>query len=197
MKRLITLTLLLFTSQAYALFTPQEALEEALASDLKLVGKFVPSYSESGRIPVCVYRNSKVVLYQYYCTKQRISAFGTRIHSIDPNRGFVTIYAETAKDDDITKVKRDRYADTHWYMSSKRNGSTFKFNGTINDFKKYDLALSKDPSPGCITSRTFPLHCKPEYAGEAQSWGGPAQDFWNKPTDTWYELIRLLNTKAP
>lgn len=186
----------LVSERAHALYTPQAALTDALSEDLKFVGKWIPSYSESGRMPVCVYRNSKVVVYQSYCTKNRISAFGTRIHSINPKKGYVTIYAETAKDDDVTKVKRDRYADTHWYMASKTS-KKFKFNGALRDFRRFDEALSKDPSPGCITSRTFPLLCKPEYAKESKSWGDPAQAFWDKPTANWYTFINVVTSKVP
>lgn len=192
----LALTTLLAAPSANALYTPQEALRDAHSDDLKLVGQFVPSYSESGRMPVCVYRGAKVVVYQSYCTKKLIYAFGTRIHSINPKKGYVTIYAESKKDEDITKVKRDRYADTHWYIASKTT-KKFKFKGTIRDFRKFDEALSKDPGAGCITSRTFPIFCKAEYANETKSWGDPAQAFWNKPGNSWYSFITLLTNKVP
>lgn len=190
------LAAILAAPAAHALYTPQAALNDALNDDLKFVGKWIASYSESGRMPICVYRGSKVVVYQYYCTKKRISAFGTRIHSLDPKKGFVAIYAEAVKADDITKIKRDRYSDINWYISSTHT-KKFKFHGSTRDFRRFDEALSKDPSPGCITSRTFPLHCKPDSAREGKPWGDPAQKFWDKPTDSWYRYINAITAKVP
>lgn len=193
---LIVVAAFLSAPAANALYTPQEALNDALSDNLQLVGKWIPSYAESGRVPVCVYRGKKVVVYQSYCTKKLIYAFGTRIHSVNPRKGYVTIYAESQKDEDITKIKRDRYADTHWYIASKTN-KRFKFKGALRDFRKFDEALSKDPGAGCITSRTFPILCKAEYAKETKSWGDPAQAFWDKPGNAWYRYINEITAKVP
>lgn len=167
-----------------------------MSDNLQLVGKWIPSYSESGKIPVCVYRGNKVVVYQSYCTKKFISAFGTRIHSVNPKKGYVTIYAETTQEDDITKATRDRYSVVGWSVSSKTS-KKFKFRGSARDFRRFDETLSKDPGPGCITTRTLPLYCKPEFARDAKSWGEPAKAFWDKPTTSWYQVINKITNSVP
>lgn len=193
---LVSAAAVLGPATAHAIYGVQAAINDALSDDLKYVGKFVPHGSESGKRPVCVYRGKKVLVYSSYCVKYKVGAVGIRIHSIDPARGSVQIYAEARDRDDINKVKRDRYSDYGFSIATYDKG-TFVFDGSMAKLKAYDTKLALSPGPECQSSRAFPKVCKPAHSGDINSWGDEASDFWNKPTANWYRLINLMKSKVP
>lgn len=192
--------LLSFTvSTAHAIYGVQEGINDALADaasgDLKYVGKFIPHGSESGKIPTCIYRGKKVLIYSSYCVKYVVGAVGIRIHSIDKAKGALQLYAEARDKDNINKVKRDRYSDYGFSIATYDTG-TFNFNGSLKQLKAYDTKMALSPAPACISSRAAPKHCSPAHAGDVDSWGAPASAFWDKPTDNWYRLIDVMKSKV-
>ncbi len=193
---IIATSIIICGAQAHAVYGVQDAINDTLSDELKYVGKFVPRYSESGTIPMCLFRGKKVVVYSSYCIKSVTGAVSMRIHSVDPTKGSLTIYAEARDKDDITKVERDHYSDYGFSISTLDNG-TFNFNGDLKFFRVWDDTLSKSPAPACIASRAFPKHCNPAHQADVDSWGTPASDFWNKPTPNWYQLINVLKSKVP
>ncbi len=195
-RTLVVSALLLITSQAHAVYGVQDAINDALSDNLKYIGSFVPRYSEDGKMKMCLYRGTKVLVYMYYCSKKSFAAVSLRIHSIDPQKGSLAIYAETAKGGDITSADRAQYSDYGFSVSTFDNG-TFIFNGAIKDFRTYDDALSKSPSTACLSSRVFRKHCAPTHQNQVGPWTDGADDFWNKPTSNWYQLVKAMKAKVP
>ena len=63
-----------FSQAASALYTPKQALADALSEPLVFVGKFIPNSSESGLYPDCVFKNSKVMVISSYCVQKAVPA---------------------------------------------------------------------------------------------------------------------------
>lgn len=189
--------LMSLTSQAHALYTPQEALQDAMSDNLVFVGKWIPTYSESGKVPVCVFRGDKVVVFINYCLKDKIPAFGSRIHSLDPDKGFVSFYAEVEDGLDITKEKRNAYYEVLWRISARRNGPTFAFDGDTRKMRNFDEGLAKNALPDCIVSYSNPLWCNNGQESHLDTWGTPATAFRKSPGQEWYNHIKKMVSLVP
>jgi hypothetical protein len=195
-KTLILALAVLASVQAHALYGIDEAIDDVLSDKLSYVGSFVPRYAEDGKMKMCVYRGRKTVVFMFYCTKKSVSAESLSIHNIDPRKGSVEVYAEVPEHVDVTKVKRDRYYDLNFRVSTGAPDS-FNFNDSIAGFRAYDDVRSKNPGAACQSTRTFPKLCKPAFASELETWATPAERFWNKPGKNWYKLVKLMKKKVP
>ncbi|MES3038537.1 MAG: hypothetical protein V4736_11585 [Bdellovibrionota bacterium] len=205
----LPISFLLFTvtsltlSKSWGLYTPNEGLKDLLSEELTYVGKYIPSYSASGKFPACIFRNSKVLVKYQYCVGYTIQAAQVTIHSVNPEKGFVKIYAEGDGDIDVSQMTRKDYFNELWYVDSAIDDPNFNINMTLAGYQKYDkLIVTSNSFDGCVTSgnlTNFPnqTYCYPNHPGQVDIWGQTALEFWKDPGQTWYDVLKLMKTKVP
>jgi len=193
MKTLILLMMALFSVSALAatpLYTPQEAVHDALSGELEFVGIYVPRYSESG-LPSALLKNDRAVLSVDYCTKNTASAASIRIHSIDRARGNVKFYAEVKPGRDISRSQRADYYDQTWSIGARPNASGFSINGTAAAYNTY-VEKEAQILNGCVTGYSSRVFCKDGFSDQSDEWGRQSYAFWKKPSSDWYRLLTAL-----
>ena len=176
---------------------PDQALKLALQEPLTYWGQYIPSYSSSHTIPVCVYRNSKVIVKYRYCVSRAVPAVGLRVHFLDHSRRTLEIYAESSQDVDVSTKTRSQYFDDLFYLSMNEDALDVASLHSINDYQKLDEAEVGAKSYGCVTggalgnqaNRTV---CETKFSKDLKDWTQVALPFWQNPTQNWYLLIQSL-----
>jgi hypothetical protein len=198
MIKSLLLTAVLFPMSAFALFDAEKAISQALSEKLVYLGSYIPTWSASGTIPSCLYKNSKVLVLSNYCLKRDIPAASIRIHSKNYNEGHVNIYAEGTAGGDASEQVRSDYFDPLWRLSSDPNDNGFRFDLTPSEYRKYEEVESSSPLRGCLTSDHFQDSlCAVGYESELDSWGKASIEFRKSPSKNWYLLLKTLKNSIP
>jgi hypothetical protein len=183
----------IFALQANAmnpLYTPQEAVKDALSSPLRFKDSYIPNFSESG-LRSAIFQNDKVLVSVDYCVPGPIQAASIRIHSRDQSRGNVKIYAETTPGTDVSKAKRSTYFDVTWSNGARPNGEGFMYDGDGASYKAY-VEVEARKMNGCVSGKTSPVFCMPGFEDQKTEWGKAGHAFWVNPGSNWYRLLRNL-----
>lgn len=179
-----------------SLMEPREAMEMVLSSPLKYIGSFVPKNSESG-IPSCLYRNAKVTVMYAYCRKKEAPAVGMIIYSNTPERGHIRIYAE-GDGRPVSQLNRDEYARYMWKFMARANSSGYRTDFSAAEYGDYyDKKESYNYSLGChvweqVGEKNLRAGCAAPFDLQVESWLPGALDFWYEPSQSWYEVQKLL-----
>jgi hypothetical protein len=209
--RKVSILILFFVSQAAhsneqnpipeKMASIHQSLAVALSEPLALVGTYIPSYSQSQSIPVCLYRNSKVLVKSTYCVSRNVPAAEVTIHWLDGSRSQFSFYAEGPEENDISQQSREKYFPDFWNLSSKDDKVDLN-NINIKDYEKYDEASVSSANYGCVTSgalKSSPSYsvCDSTDAARLKSWVKQAYPFWKSPETNWYHLLKRLKTLTP
>jgi hypothetical protein len=182
------------------LYTFQEGLSDALSEDLQYVGFYMPYYSDSQKYPVCLFRNSKVLVMSDYCVKEDVPVASFRIHPVDPKKGFALAYAETGLAKDISQVERKDYFPDLWFIASQNQLPYFSFQMDIKAYQQFDAEQINATFDGCIVSQAFASSpkqtlCTKEYSDSFQSWSTEAYAQWQQPSAQWFQFLKMIRAK--
>jgi hypothetical protein len=180
---------------------PDQALKLALQEPLTYWGQYIPSYSSSHTIPVCVYRNSKVLVKYRYCVSRAVPAVGLRVHFLDHSRRTLEIYAESSQDVDVSSKTRSQYFDDLFYLAMNEDALDVASLSSVAEYQKLDEAEVGSKSYGCVTGGTLRDQphrtlCESQFSKELKNWTEAAWPFWQSPSADWYELLKLLKGRT-
>ena len=175
---------------------PQEAINLVLSEPLQYVGSFFPRDSESGKIPSCLYRNSKVTVLYDYCTKSESLALGLTIHSNDLSRGNIRMYAE-GSGRPVSQLERPEYLRYFWKIIVRPNSKGYRADLSAKEYSDYYEVQSQDQTLGCFIAEVMNhqgtyLNCFNEFEKQLASWGPSANVFWQKPSGEWYQMQKVF-----
>lgn len=203
MKRILSaLTFTLFSSVSFAsLYTPQEALRDALSEPLTFVGYYMPKYSESQKYPNCLFKNSKVLLMSHYCVEGNVPAGSVMIHANDVTRGYVRIYTEIADTKrDISTATRSDYVEFLLSTSARITEQAFDVDWSAKDYEKWEARENKKYSKYCVTGHSFKDQphstvCT-DLTNELHVWGPHGFDFWTNSDPNWPKLLKKIKAQV-
>jgi hypothetical protein len=203
MKRiLLAVTISLFSSISFAaLYTPQDALKDALSEPLAFVGYYMPKYSESQKYPNCIFKNSKVLVMSSYCVRGNVPAGSVRIHATDASKGYVRIYTEIqSMKQDISTAKRGDYLEFLLSTSARITEQAWDPNMSAKAYEKWEDVENKDYTQYCVTSQSFKddpysTVCK-DITNELHVWGPHGFAFWQKSDPNWPKLLKKIKAQV-
>lgn len=176
---------------------PQEAMELILSEPLSFVGMFYPANSESGKIPSCLFRNSKVTVMYTYCRKRETPALGMIVYSATPERGHITLYAE-GSGAPVSQLHRSQYEQFMWKFFSRRNAEGYSPDMSAKAYADYyDNKEIYNYQLGCHVweqygSSQLRAGCTEAYQQQQKPWLADAVSFWKSPNANWYRVQRNL-----
>ena len=203
MKRILSATIVfLFSAVSHAaLYTPQEALTDALSEPFKFVGYFMPKYSESQKYPTCLFKNSKVLVVSSYCVSQNVPAGSVLIFNVDPTRGYARIYTEIQDmNRDISTASRSDYLEFILSTSARITKQAFNANMSAKTYEKWEESENKDFTQYCVTGNSFKSEpyqtvCK-DITNELHVWGPHGLDFWQNSDPNWPKLLKRIKKQV-
>jgi hypothetical protein len=183
------------------LYSLQEGLNDALSEELQYVGYYMPFYSDSQKYPVCLFRNSKVLVMSDYCVKEDVAVASFRIHPVDSQKGFAVAYAETGLKKDISQAERKDYFPDLWFVASQSQLPYFSFQMSLKAYQQFDAAQIKANFDGCIVSQAFAsspqqTFCTTDYASSLPSWSSAAFSQWQQPSVQWFQFLKMIRAKV-
>lgn len=206
MKRILLAAVLvlsstLFSSTSFALYTPHDALQDALSEKLTWVGYYMPKYSESQKYPNCIWKNSKVFIMSSYCVSQNVPAGSMIIHSKDPATGYVRIYTEVqSTKGDISTAKSADYLDFLLSVSARITEQSFDMGMSAKEYQSWEERENKNYTQYCVTNLAFkddPFStvCK-DITNELNVWGPHGYDFWKNSDPAWPKLLKTIKAQV-
>lgn len=181
-------------------FTPQQALIDLNAEELKFIGReLMPG---SGQNRSCLFQNSKVIVIYDNCMSSKKEAPVTGIKIISKLGGEMEFYVENASSGAVSKMTRSQY-DSTWRLSY--SASIPPAASTINGIKKY-MQDNEVNSKFCYIGESFKAlaearaTCSAAIAFDKTKWTSTAESFWQNPPEAWYTTqtkLRKLVEKAP
>lgn len=193
----------MLSSQAsFALYTPQKALKDALSEPLTYMGKFIPSTSESGLYPDCVFRNSKVIVISSYCVKRDIPAGRLFILPAKASEGHVRLYAEISGGKDISEATRDEYLEDFHYTAVIRPQKLHDLGMTFEQIKYWSENETSDYSRMCVAANSQKAqpnstNCKGMPTVAAKDWSKAAYRFLTVSDPNFARLLRQIKSQVP
>ncbi|MES2964507.1 MAG: hypothetical protein V4760_11495 [Bdellovibrionota bacterium] len=193
-------SLTLLSSVSFALYTPQEALTDALSEPLTFVGYYMPKYSESQKYPNCLFKNSKVLLMSSYCVRQNVPAGSVKFHATDPSKGYVRIYTEIQNPNkDISTAKRADYLEFILSTSVRITEQAFDPSMSVKAYEKWEDIENKNYTKYCVTGQSFKdqpysTACA-DITNELHVWGPHGFKFWQKSDPKWPKLLKALKSQ--
>jgi hypothetical protein len=196
--RALALAFTLLTSLAAhaALPTPTEAITLALTKPLSYVGKYVSPLSASG-LEHCIFRNEDVTVLYKYCMKDEAPAV-SMVFFPKGSEVAIDLYAEGMMNASL--ITRDFYFDTLWRVSLTKTAASFSHDMPAEAFGPYEVETDRDL--GCVVMYMEQLgeivRCFEQGTIELEAgaeWLVTAKEFWDKPSDNWYELQLLMRAK--
>jgi hypothetical protein len=178
------------------LYSPQEALSDALSGDLEYIG--------TGRWPgversrACAFHNQRVVIVNAYCTLNETQAF--RIDVYSPERGRVRIYAES-HGAVSARERRDYF--TFIVESSPVPASEGLPPLTLampyEALRSYEQQRYAAFLPSCYGGEQNERNvggCLGSLGPRAREWVAQNSTFLERANDDWYRVIRQLRGLA-
>ena len=182
------------------IFTPQQALIDLNAEDLKFVGReLMPG---SGQNRSCLFQNSKVIVIYDNCMSSKKEAPVTGIKIISKRGGEMEFYVENASSGSVSKMTRSQY-DSTWRISYSDSNPPAA--STVNGVKKY-MQDNEVNQKFCYIGESFKANveaqatCSAAIAFDKTKWTNSAESFWQNPPEAWYTTqtkLRKLVEKAP
>jgi hypothetical protein len=178
------------------LYSPQEALSDALSGELKYIG--------TGRWPgversrACAFHNQRVVIVNAYCTLNETQAF--RIDVYSPERGRVRIYAET-RGAVSARERRDYF--TFMVESSPAPASEalppLTLGMPYEALRSYEQQRYAAFLPSCYGGKQNEQNvvgCLGSLRPKANEWVAQNSAFLERANEDWYRVIRQLRGLA-
>ena len=176
-------------------FTPQKAVELALAGPLELVsfGMF-----KNDKIKSCLWKNADVLVLDNYCTQNETVVAGIGIYSA--RLGHMYIYTEPGKAP--SRVRRDSYDDFVWNVSwgmpdaeSKCKESDIVLINSMRDLIDFEDNCLEE-TKFCTTYHRDSLQFgfgRGSISDDIKSdWKKYSEAFWKNPPEIWYRLLKEL-----
>ncbi len=199
----IALIITLLTAQtSFALYTPQQALSDATSEPLIYMGKFIPSSSESGLYPECVFKNSKIIVISSYCVKKNVPAGRLFLLPADASQGNLRLYAETAANKDISVATHSEYEKDFFYSAAMVPKKPHDFNMTFEQIRLWSEGETIDQQSGyCVTANSQSANanstsCK-NVAGDTETWAKASFSFLTNSDPNFVHLLRQIKTQVP
>jgi hypothetical protein len=179
-----------------ALLEPVEALELVQSEPLKYVGSFYPSNSESGKIPSCLFRNSKVTVMYTYCRKSEAPALSFTVYSNVTERGNIRFYAE-GNGRPVSQLDRQEYVQYMWKFLARTNTPGYRSDFSAKEYSEYYDREIKDYHLGCYIWEQYghpdlKAKCVAPFDAQSDSWLPGAVQFWHEPPAAWYLVQKDL-----
>ena len=201
-----------------ASYSPIEALADVRSGPLQHIGTTV--WPGVFQIPSCVYRNSRVIVIDVYCTTKEINTFSILV--LHPERGRVRIYAEAQAP--ISTIDRSRYQ--QWTLDSEDPPPAGRISPALSTSMNLDQLLAWEQQrnklylPGCWvehwSARDFPAgtsagvigafaerqaasgqgKCRRKGREVAKEWAALAPRL-SDPPPAWYALVKTFRALAP
>ncbi len=181
------------------LMTPSEALKLANSEPLKYIGKYIPSDSVSGKIPSCVFRNSKITLIYHYCTKSEAPALSLTIHNRDNSKGHVKFYAE-GDGRPVSQIHRNEYEQYFWKVYANPNSPGYSHDFSAEKYSSYYTSMLAARMFGCYVTEYVgqpgvAVSCTANYKDQQKKWEPQSLVFWKQPPKSWYKLQLQLRAQ--
>jgi len=183
--------------QADTLYSPDEALRDALSGPLSYVG--TGQWPGIRRMYACAFRNERVFVVNAYCSRSEQQALRLDVYS--PTRGRVRIYAESKG-----AVSAHGRADYFTFMiesepvaSSAAALPRLTLAMSFEELRGYEDTRYGAFLPACYGGQELSAAragCLGTLAPHATEWTSRNQAFFERASDDWYRAVRELRALA-
>lgn len=179
------------------LYTPEEALRDALSGPLDYVG--TGPWQGMHRIHACVFRNARVLVVNAYCTRTEMQAF--RIDVYSPTRGRVRIYAE-ARGPVSAHARREYFtfmAESEPLPGPETGLPAPSLAMSFAELRDYDEKRYNAFLPICYGGTEHEQArggCLGALAPQANAWADHNRAFLTYASDAWHQVVRTMRAHA-
>ncbi len=180
-----------------ALYSPDEALKDALSGPLEYVD--TGPWPGVDRMFACSFRNARVLVVNVYCTRKEIAAFAVNVYS--PTRGRARIYAES-RGPVSTHMRQDYFTFTAESEPPPGRGTEIKpvtLSMSFLELYNYDAQRQRAFLPACYGGTELSREragCLGTLESRADEWKATSRAFLTDASDDWYRLVRELRSQA-
>jgi hypothetical protein len=179
------------------LYTPDEALRDALSSPWQHVG--TGRWPGINRMYACAFRNERVLVVNVYCSTTDVRAFRVDVYS--PKRGRVRIYAEASGP--ILKRLREQYftfmAESEPPPGPEVQLAPLALTMSFAELRSYDEQRYRAYLPACFGGREHQrAHgaCVGALAKRGSEWASQNRSFLDRANGDWYRVVREMRVLA-